>query len=452
MIYVRDIIEKCGGILLCGDMNLSCDNFSKDTRTINEGDIYIGIKGEHFDGNLFYKKAFDLGAKACILDNIDEEDIGDEYQKKTIIKVDNTVLCLQNLARYKRSLYDIPVVAITGSVGKTSTKDMIASVLEQKFKVLKTNGNNNNHIGLPLTILRLKDEEVMVLEMGMNNRGEIETLASIARPTIGVITNIGTAHIGNLGSRENILAAKLELIKFLSGPLIINNDNDLLHDYMEKIKTSCDVITFGITNDSDYMANNIESSFKHFQINGNDITCLVGNRAFIYNSLASYAVGIILNESFSDIKKGISSFKLTENRLEYKKTKNGALLIDDTYNASLDSIKSSLEILRKEHGKRKIAVIGDILELGKYSESIHLEVGRELYNSNLDLVITIGTETKYVDDYLKNNGFNNVYHFFREEDAHEFIKELLKEGDIVLLKGSHGINLKNIVSYLLKQD
>src|SRR5699024_9852413 len=157
-----------------------------------------------------YKKAFDLGAKACILDNIDEEDIGDEYQKKTIIKVDNTVLCLQNLARYKRSLYDIPVVAITGSVGKTSTKDMIASVLEQKFKVIKTNGNNNNHIGLPLTILRLKDEEVMVLEMGMNNRGEIETLASIARPTIGVITNIGTAHIGNLGSRENILAAKLE--------------------------------------------------------------------------------------------------------------------------------------------------------------------------------------------------------------------------------------------------
>lgn len=145
-------------------------------------------------------------------------------------------MCLQNLARYKRSLYDIPVVAITGSVGKTSTKDMIASVLEQKFKVLKTNGNNNNHIGLPLTILRLKDEEVMVLEMGMNNRGEIETLASIARPTIGVITNIGTAHIGNLGSRENILAAKLELIKFLSGPLIINNDNDLLHDYMEKLK------------------------------------------------------------------------------------------------------------------------------------------------------------------------------------------------------------------------
>lgn len=449
MIYVNDIIDKCGGKLICGDANIICDSFSKDTRTINSGDVYIGIKGKNFDGNVFYDKAFDNGAKVCILDNIDENEIDSKYKDKTIIKVDNTISCLQKLAMYKRSLYNIPVIAVTGSVGKTSTKDMIASVLEKKYKVLKTEGNNNNHIGLPLTILRLKDEEVMVLEMGMNNKGEIALLSSIARPTIGVITNIGTSHIGNLGSRENILAAKLELVEYLKGPLVINNDNDMLHDHILDIKSSCDVVTFGIDNESDYMASNIDSSSEHFLINGNAITCSIGNRAFIYNSLACYAVGALLNESYSDIKKGIKDFKLTENRLEYKKTNEGVLLIDDTYNASLDSIKSSLEILRKENGKRKIAVIGDILELGKYSRDIHIEVGKILYNSNLDIIITIGEETRYVDEYLKSKGFEKIYHFSKENDCHIFIKMLIKEGDVVLLKGSHGINLKNIVTDLL---
>ena len=152
MIYIKDIIDKCGGALLCGESNIECINFSKDTRTIKEGDIYLGIKGESFDGNKFYKDAFDKGAIACILDNIDEVD--KEYKDKTIVKVDDTIECIGKLAKYKRSLYNIPVIGVTGSVGKTSTKDMITSVLETKYKVLKTEGNNNNHIGLPLTILR----------------------------------------------------------------------------------------------------------------------------------------------------------------------------------------------------------------------------------------------------------------------------------------------------------
>ena len=247
MIYVRDIIEKFDGKLICGDINMLLDNFSHDTRTINKDDIYVGIKGEAFDGNKFYEDAFDKGAKCCILDN--ESLINkDKYQDKTIILVEDSLKCIQKLAKYKRSLYNIPVIGITGSVGKTSTKDMISSVLETKYKVLKTIGNNNNHIGLPFTILRLKDEEIMVLEMGMNNFKEISFLTNIAKPTIGVITNIGTAHIGNLGSRENIMKAKLEIIEGLNGPLIINNDNDMLNKNLEYIKSLNPTITIGIEN------------------------------------------------------------------------------------------------------------------------------------------------------------------------------------------------------------
>ena len=450
-IYVKDIIGMNNSKLLCGDENLILDNFSKDTRTIKEGDVYLGIKGENFDGNIFFEDALNKGAKACILDNINDIDIS-KYSNKTIIKVDNTVTFIGDLAKYKRSLYNIPIIGVTGSVGKTSTKDMIASVLETKYKVLKTEGNNNNHIGLPLTILRLKDEEIMVVEMGMNNLGEISYLTNIAGPTIGVITNVGTAHIGNLGSRENIMKAKLEIVEGLFGPLIINNDNDIMHDNIEYIKSLNKVVTIGIDNDSDYMANDINDTLTEFKINGNDIKCNIGSTAFIYNSLVAYAVGDLCNIPISKIKEGILNFKLSSNRLEYKKLNKGITIIDDTYNASLDSIKSSLEILSKEKANRHIAVIGDILEVGEYNKEIHTEIGKELLKYNLDYIITIGDNTKYTDKYLEDNNYYNKYHFNKESDSYDTLVNLLKEGDIILFKGSHAINLKNIVNYLINNQ
>ena len=451
MIYVSDIIDKFNGKLLYGDINLVLDNFSHDTRTIRDGDIYVGIKGETFDGNLFYKDAFDKGAKACILDNIDINDIEDKYKNKTIILVDNCLKCIQDLARYKRSLYNIPVVGVTGSVGKTSTKDMIYSVLSTKYKVLKTEGNNNNNIGLPFTILRLKDEDIMVIEMGMNNFGEISLLTNISKPTMAVITNVGTAHIGNLGSRENIMKAKLEIIEGLNGPLIINNDNDILHDNIDYIKSLNKIITIGIYNDSDYMAKDISKDLTEFTIDNDNINCNIGNTAFIYNSLVAYVFGKLCNVDNENIKDGIKNFKLTSNRLEFKKLNNDITLIDDTYNASLDSIKSSLEILVRQAARRRIAVIGDVLELGKFSESIHEEIGKLLFDSNIDFIITVGNETKYTDRYLKNMGYTNLLHFDNEKDTYEYISSLLKSGDIVLFKGSHGMHLYNIVTYLLKE-
>ena len=233
---VRDILNHTDGKLIIGNEDLECKNFSRDTRKLEKGDIYIGIKGETFDGSKFWRQALENGASCVIVENIDFSDKDKkEFEGKTIIKVENTLEALYNIARYKRSLYDIPVIAITGSVGKTSTKDIVANVVSQKYRTLKTIGNNNNNIGLPFTILRMQEEEAMVLEMGMNHFGEISLLTSIAKPTICIITNIGTSHIGNLGSRENILKAKLEILEGnQSQTVIINNDNDLLHKWYEE--------------------------------------------------------------------------------------------------------------------------------------------------------------------------------------------------------------------------
>ncbi len=220
---VKDIVKACDARLLCGDEDTKISSFSKDTRTIKPEDIYVGIKGENFDGNVFCKQALDLGAIGCITDGDIDYSILKNYESKVIIQVKDSVLALQNLANYRRKQYNIPIVAVTGSVGKTSTKDIIASVVSKKYNVLKTQGNLNNQIGLPLTLLNLKDHTAVVVELGMEHAGEISNLSKIAEPTLAVITNIGTSHIGNLGSRENILKAKLEILEGLRENRKTNN-------------------------------------------------------------------------------------------------------------------------------------------------------------------------------------------------------------------------------------
>ena len=457
-IYVEDIIRECNGKLIIGDSKKECINFCKDTRIIKENDVYIGIKGENFDGNKFYDKAFDNGASVCILDNIEDIDIN-KYKDKTIIKVEDSIIALGKIAAYKRSLYNIPVIAVTGSVGKTSTKDMIASVLETKYNVLRTEGNNNNNIGMPLTILKLKDHNCMVLEMGMNHFNEISYLTKIAKPTIAVITNIGTAHIGNLGSRENILKAKLEILEGLDkdGILFINNDNDLLHKEYDKLKDNYNLKTIGIDNKSDYMACNIKEDItgSMFTIKDNDIEeniqVNVATRPFIYNSVMGYAIGKTLKIDNDLIKKGISDLKLTPHRLEKKINKRGVIIIDDTYNASYDSMKSALELLGKSNN-RKIAILGDMLELGNYTEEIHRKVGLDVIKNNIDVLITVGNYSEFIKDEAIKTGFNkeNIYSFKQQTDTYSLLTDILKKGDIVLVKGSHGINLIKVVEKILE--
>lgn len=458
-ILVKDIVRITKGKLIFGDENLSCKLFTKDTREINEGDVYLGIKGTRVNGGEFYKEAFERGALGCIVQEIEvpkQEII--KYQDKFLILVDDVVKSLQLIAKYTRELYDIPVVAITGSVGKTSTKDIIASVLAQKYKVLKTQGNYNNEIGLPLTILRLKDEEVMVLEMGMSAFGEISLLTDIAKPSTAVITIIGSSHIGELGSRENILKAKLEILEGLdeNGKLIINNDNDLLNKWNLSNNDSHIHITYGLNNKSDLMATNIviKENSSEFDVKVNDdkyhIVVPIGGNHFIYNSLAAICVGLEYKIPVKNIIQGIAEFNLTKRRMEIIKSKNDATIINDSYNASYESVKAALEYISSLKANKKIAVLGDILELGEFSKKMHENVGEEVFKNNIDILITVGDEAKNIATKAKELGLDSkkIYMFEKNEEAINLLNNIIKEDDIVLVKASNGMNFDEIVEHI----
>ena len=452
---VKDILKVTNGKLLAGNENIECENFSKDTRTINEGDIYIGIKGEKFDGSKLWDEALEKGAKAVIVENIEiEKDKLQKYADKAIIKVENTLEALYKLAEYKRSLYDIPVIAITGSVGKTSTKDIIANVVSTKYKTLKTEGNNNNNIGLPMTILKLKDHEALVVEMGMNHFGEISLLTKIAKPTIAVITNIGTSHIGNLGSRENILKAKLEILEGMDKPiLVINNDNDLLHEWYENNKEKIEIHTIGIENQSEINAKKIklkEESSEFIALTKQEevkVNVPVGGTHFVYNSLCAIAIGKLLDISTENITKGISTFELTKKRMDIKKLDNGAIIINDSYNASYESMKASIEFLAKHTGKRKIAVLGDMFELGKYTKELHEKVGKEIVKNKIDVLICSGENSKYIIESVKNSSTKTIY-FENKKQIIEKLQKELKNGDVVLVKASNAMKFYEICQKL----
>ena len=439
---IKEILEVTNGKLLCGDENFECENFSKDTRTINQGDTYIALKGESFDGNDYYKQAFENGAEVCIMSKEPEDKI------KNIIIVEDTLKALQQLAEYKRKINPIPVVAITGSVGKTSTKDLIASVLSTQFKVLKTEGNQNNDIGLPLTILRLKDEEILVTEMGMNHFGEISLLSKIAKPNLAVITNVGTAHIGNLGSRENILKAKLEILDGLQGnTIIVNNDNDLLNKWAKE-EHGYNVITFGAKEvDSKYLAKNIKlyEDRSEFDIDGNKVTVPVAGEHFVLNALSAIAVGEYFNIPINKIIEGIAKLDLTKKRMEILKAKCGAIIINDTYNANYDSMKAALEYLQGLEGRRKIAILGDMLELGEYSEQIHTDIGRVI--NNVDILITVGKEARNIQKYAKAK---EMLAFDTNEEVISKIKNIMQENDAILLKASNSMKLSEITDSIIK--
>ena len=456
---VEKIVNICSGKLVIGTPETVIIKYVHDTRTIEQGDMFVGVKGDNFDGSEYYKEALNKGAIGCILENVSiEQDVIEKYSDRNIIIVEDTILALQKLAEEKRNLYNIPVVAVTGSVGKTSTKDIIASVLEQEYNVLKTEGNFNNHIGLPLTILRLQEHDAMVIEMGMNHFGEIRVLTNIAKPTIGVITNIGTAHIGILGSRENILKAKLEMLEGISntGTIIINNDNDLLHNWNKEKNDNIKVKTVGINNKSDYEAKNIStgvdgSTFDIQYKEGNiKVEVPIGGEHFVYNSLIGICVSDILGEDKDKAVKGIKEFKLTKRRMEILKTKKEITFINDTYNASYDSMKPAIEYLKNAEGLRKIAVLGDMLELGDYEEELHEKVGEEVAKNKIDILITVGELAKSIEKKAHEKGLNTsqIIHYANSEEATNGLKEILQPGDLVLLKASNLMKLYKIAEEL----
>ncbi len=428
--------------------NLFVSSITIDSRKVVADSLFVAIKGENFDGHDYIEGAYNDGATVCV----SERDIP---QLQNIIVVKDTRKALLKLAAYYRRLFSTFVVGVTGSVGKTSTKEMINAVLSFKHKTLKTKGNLNNEIGLPLTIMGLEySHAYAIIEMGMSNFDEIKELSIVAQPNVGVITNIGISHIEVLGSRENILKAKLEILEGMSNdaPLILNTDDDMLRSaagYVER-----PIVTIGIDNYADISASNIEVSNwqTKFDINffGKKISAVIPimGKHNVYNALAAFAVGLMADIEAENIVKSFMLYQNASMRQEVS-SKNGITSIKDCYNASPDSMIASLSVLNEfKTTGRKFAVLGDMLELGEISKEKHFEIGRYVGCSRIDNLICYGDLARHYKRGAVVVGMKEVCYFEDKEAIVNYLKTHLKPGDVVLYKASRGVKLEEVINLL----
>lgn len=448
---IDDVLKATGGELLSGDKNKSFIDVVSDSRKVKEGVLFIPIIGEKFDGHEFIQAAFELGA-AAVLTQRDTELLID----KTIVKVKDTLRAYGDIAKYYKEKYNVPTVSVTGSVGKTTTKDMLASVLAKKYKTLKTQGNFNNEIGVPITVMSLeKEHEAAVIEMGMNHFGEIERLAEIASPNVAVITNVGLSHIENLGSREGIFKAKMEITKHFSkdNTLIVNGDDDYLS--MTKNIGDYNIIYYGMSNpENDVYAKDIQNN----GLDGIKFVAVVDDKEYeievnvpgqhnVYNALAAICVGREFDIPMNDIIDGIKNFKLTKMRMSVENY-DGMVIINDCYNASPDSITAALGVLENAEGKRKVAILGDVLEMGDFAEEAHYKLGEVVVQSGIDVLITAGENMKHLAKGATDCGMKNVVSFDKTLELCKYVKGNLKQGDVILIKASRGMHFEEIYNII----
>jgi len=446
-----EIARAANGVLMNFEEESEVSGVSTDSRKINPGDMFIALAGENFDGHDFIDKAIEKGAVLAVTQRLPKR------CKIPYILVEDTLKALQDIAAYYRSKFNIPVVAITGSSGKTTTKDMVASVLSQKYNVLKTEGNFNNAIGLPLTLLKLQySHQIAVLEMGMSSLGEISLLSNIARPGIGVISNVGLTHIEKLGSRENILRAKLEIFSYFNSDntAVINGDNDMLQDFCShKFR----VIKYGLKEGNDLFAYGIEEKGEagikfSVDLDGiqSDFRVLLPGIHNVYNALSAIAVARLFGMEAEEIQKGLDSFKPSGMRMEIINLGSGVRLINDVYNANPESMKAAIDVLRtmKSEG-RGICILGDMLELGDLSSEEHCRTGMYAASSGADVIIAVGEFSDDVKRGAMASGMNcSVYVFSDIKAAAASLDNIIKPGDTVLVKGSRGMKMEYIVDYL----
>ena len=422
---------------------------SIDTRTIQPGDLFFALQGEHSDGHEYVKTAFEKGAIAAVVSR-PATDAGGRQ-----IRVPDTLRAFGDLAGAYRRLFDIPVVGVTGSVGKTSTKEMIAALLRTRYETLANEKNFNNEIGVPLTLFQLEARhEVAVIEMGMRGLGEIDRLAEIAAPTIGLITNIGYAHIERLGSRENILRAKTELYQRLpqDGIAIVPADSEFYEELLEKVPAGVRKITFSVKNEIFSDVRLIDRLLDEYYIvaGGEDhkITRLGMGSHTIANALAALAIGAALNVNISEAVKALEAWKGAEGRMEFRLGKNGVEILDDCYNAGVESMEAALETLR-ELGDKRVAILGDMRELGDFAIEAHERVGRKAAETNLRMLITVGKLSSKMADAAQEASSVETHHFADSDEAGAQIWEWVKPGDTVLVKGSRAMQMEKIVAALM---
>lgn len=453
-ITLDEIIEAIGGELVVEGESKLYNNVSIDTRTIKENDIFIALKGENFNANDFILEAMKNGASICIVDEIKFEKL-EVSKKATVIKVPDTKKALLNLAKFYMQTLNLKVVGITGSTGKTSTKDLVAAVLSTRFKVFKTIGNFNNEIGLPMMIFKLdKSYDVAVLEMGMSDFSEIHNLCDISKPDIAIITNVGMSHIENLKTRENILKAKMEITDYFNDEsiLIVNSDNDLLDSI---IASKYKLVKTGIDSVADYKACNLNieekkisfSLMENEKLINSSIEVNVPGRHNILNSLLAVACGREMGMTYEEICEGFKRLEATSMRLDIIKGEKFTV-INDCYNASPDSMIAAIDVLCNISGTSKIAILGTMRELGDGAFKAHKEIGEYARFKNVDLLITLG---EFNDAYKEGfNDINKYRSFETHEDVISYLEEILTENDVVLIKASRYMKLESIVSGLYK--
>ncbi|AND85249.1 UDP-N-acetylmuramoyl-tripeptide--D-alanyl-D-alanine ligase [Clostridium tyrobutyricum] len=456
-ISLKDIVKAIDGKIIFEGIYEGFNNVNSDTRKIEKKDLFIALKGENFNGNNYIKQASEKGASICIVDEINYDD-SEIRPYTTIIKVENTRSALLDLAQYYRSILDIKVIGITGSVGKTSTKDLVAAALSYKFKVFKTEGNFNNEIGLPHMIFKLDNSyDIAVLEMGMNNLGEIHNMAKAAKPDIAVITNIGTAHIGRLKSRENILKAKLEITDFFSSEniLVLNNGNDLLSTVKSnkfKINTvslndRSNLSAFNIK----LMENSIEFSVKENDFDINEkIDVMAPGKHSVINSLLAVMCARLFKLTYNEIRLGFKNLETTKMRLEIIQGKKFKI-INDCYNANPDSMKAAIDVLSDFDGNRKIAVLGTMGELGEKSQELHEEIGEYASKLGVNLLIALGEYSIYYKRGFEKLSINNrkIMEFKNYDEAVNFLTgSYIETGDVLLVKASRTMRFESIVEKL----
>lgn len=450
---LREIATACGGTYYGNEASLSLEvtGVAIDSRKIEEGYLFIPIKGARVDGHDFISQVMEKGAR-CTLSERELPDATHPY-----ILVDSCQDAMKAIAQHYRTALGVKVVGITGSVGKTSTKEMIASVLSQKYNVLKTAGNFNNEIGLPLTIFNIREEhEVAVLEMGINHFGEMHRLTKMAQPDVCVITNIGLCHLENLNDRDGILKAKTEMFDYMQqdAKIILNGDDDKLIT-VKDVKGQSPKF-FGLSTKHDAYATDIHS----MSLKGIGCTLHLGDNSFetiipipgehmVYNALAGALVGQELGLTIEEIKSGIEALVPVSGRNNMIST-DSLLIIDDCYNANPVSMKASLDVLATAD-TRKVAILGDMFELGAEEKELHADCGKHAVEKGIDILICIGELSKNMAEAAKKTSAGNtkVYHFITKEDFFREAATLFQKQDTILVKASHGMEFPEIIEYLL---
>jgi len=460
ILTIEEVLKATGGKLLQGKGNTFFQGISTDSRTVAEGELFIALKGARFDGHYYAAEALKKKAGGVL---IEEDKVGDirwnGYRSRAVITVKDTLSALGDIARDWRRKYGTPMVALTGSNGKTTTKEMIAACLETNFPILKTRGNLNNLIGVPLTLLTLTEKErVVVLEMGMNVPGEIRRLTEISEPDVGLITNIQMVHLEGMGSLERLKEEKGELFRGIrrDGTILVNQDDPRVVDLASRYPGQ--KITFGIEHPADIMAKEIRlhgaggTSFTLIlEGEAMEISLRLLGRHFIPNALSAIAVACLFGVEVNRAKETLENFQPFPMRMEIVPIEGGGTLINDAYNANPSSVELALETLAEAKGKgRAIAVLGDMLELGNFTEEAHQQIGQKVSELSIDLLLAMGEKAPIVVESAIRHGFpmEKARIVESHSEAISLLRQMIQSGDWILVKGSRGMAMEKIVEGL----